>query len=80
MDPKMLQLMEQLKTDKEKLSRIMASPDARELFAQLQQNDSGALQKAAAGNTQELAKTISQMMQNQETAELIRRITRSIQK
>ncbi len=80
MDPKALQLMEQLKNDKEKLSRIMGSADAQALFAQLQQSDSGALQKAAAGNTQDLAKTISGMMQNKETAELIRRITQSIQK
>lgn len=80
MDPKALQLMEQLKNDKEKLARIMSSPDAQRLFSQLQKSDSGALQKAAAGNTQDLAKAISDMMRNEETAELIRRVTQSMGK
>ena len=79
MDPKMLQMVEQLKNDKEALSRITSSPDARRLIAQLQKSNSSALQKAAAGNTADLAKTISGMMQNQETAALIRRIMQSLQ-
>ena len=80
MDPKMLQMMEQLKNDKESLSRLTSSPDAQRLMAQLQMTNGAALQKAAAGNPAELAKTISDMMQNKETAELIRRITQSVQK
>ena len=80
MDPKMLQMIEQLKNDKAALSRLTSSPDAKRLLAHVQQADSSALQKAAVGNTADLAKTISAMMQNEETAELIRRITQSMQK
>ncbi len=80
MDPKMLQMIQQLKTDSDSLSRLASSPDAQRLLTQIQQADGDALQKAAVGNTSELAKTISAMMQNEETAELIRRIAQSIQK
>lgn len=80
MDPKMLQMIQQLKTDKAALDRLTSSPDAQRLFSHMQQTNSDALQKAAAGNTAELAKAVSAMMQNKETAELIRRITQSMQK
>ena len=57
-----------IKTTLATLTDELSSGEVADLGARLQ------------GNTQDLAKTISQMMQNQETAELIRRITRSIQK
>lgn len=80
MDPKMLQMIQQLKNDKEALSRLTSSPEARRLLEHVQKTDSSALQKAAVGNTADLAKTVSAMMQNEETAALIRRITQSMQK
>ena len=80
MDPKMLQMIQQLKTDKAALDRLTSSPDAPRLFSHMQQTNSDALQKAAAGNTADLAKAVSAMMQNKEPAELIRRITQSMQK
>ena len=80
MDPKILEMIEQLKNDKAALTRLTSSPDAKRLLAQVQKTNGSALQKAALGNTGDLAKTISAMMQNEETAELIRRITQSMQK
>ena len=40
MDPKMLQMMEQLKNDKEALSRLTSSPEARKLLEQVQKTNS----------------------------------------
>ena len=81
MDLKTLQLIEQLKNNKGMVEGIMRSSDGQKLLSHLtQQDNGGALQKAAAGDTSELANMIKNLMSSKEGAELIERIHRSVQK
>lgn len=85
MDEKSRQLMDQLRSNPAALQSLMQSRDGQELMRLLTGHDQGAaLQQAAQaatrGNPSEIARLVSQVMQNPEGAQLIERINKAIQK
>lgn len=85
MDNKTQSLIQNLKNNQAALRTIMASRDGQTLMRQLTQRDGGAsLQRAAQaaskGDTAELTQMISRLMESREGAELIQRISSSVQK
>ena len=79
------ELMEKLRQNPAALQRVMRSQDGQQLMRMLSGADGGsslnrAAMQAAGGNTAELTKMIQNVMQSPEGAELIRRISESLQK
>ena len=79
------ELMEKLRQNPAALQRVMHSQDGRQLMRMLSGADGGsslnrAAMQAAGGNTAEITKMIQNVMQSPEGAELIRRISESLQK
>ena len=79
------ELMEKLRQNPAALQRVMRSQDGQQLMQMLSGADGGsslnrAAMQAAGGNTAEITKMIQNVMQSQEGAELIRRISESLQK
>ena len=78
-------LMEKLRQNPAALQRVMRSQDGQQLMRMLSGADGGsslnrAAMQAAGGNTAEITKMIQNVMQSPEGAELIRRISESLQK
>ena len=79
------ELMEKLRQNPAALQRVMRSQDGQQLMRMLTGADGGsslnrAAMQAAGGNTAEITKMIQNVMQSPEGAELIRRISESLQK
>ena len=79
------ELMEKLRQNPAALQREMRSQDGQQLMRMLSGADGGsslnrAAMQAAGGNTAEITKMIQNVMQSPEGAELIRRISESLQK
>ena len=79
------ELMEKLRQNPAALQRVMHSQDGQQLMRMLSGADGGsslnrAAMQAAGGNTAEITKMIQNVMQSSEGAELIRRISESLQK
>jgi hypothetical protein len=79
------ELMEKLRQNPAALQRVMPSQDGQQLMRMLSGADGGsslnrAAMQAAGGNTSEMTKMIQNVMQSPEGAELIRRISESLQK
>ena len=79
------ELMEKLRQNPAALQRVMHSQDGQQLMRMLSGADGGsslnrAAMQAAGGNTAEITKMIQNVMQSPEGAELIRRISESLQK
>ncbi|MBQ1282081.1 MAG: hypothetical protein IIY16_07545 [Oscillospiraceae bacterium] len=79
------ELMEKLRQNPAALQRVMRSQDGQQLMRMLLGADGGsslnrAAMQAAGGNTAEITKMIQNVMQSPEGAELIRRISESLQK
>lgn len=79
------ELMEKLRQNPAALQRVMRSQDGQQLMRMLSGADGGsslnrAAMQAAGGNTAEITKMIQNVMQSPEGAELIRRISESLQK
>jgi hypothetical protein len=79
------ELMEKLRQNPAALQRVMRSQDGQQLMRMLSGADGGsslnrAAMQAAGGNTAEMTKMIQNVMQSPEGAELIRRISESLQK
>ena len=85
MDEKASQMAEQLKQNPAMLHALMQSRDGQTLLQMLTQKDHGAglqkaVQSAARGNTEEMVKMVSQVMQSPDGAALIQRINQALQK
>jgi len=85
MDEKASQMAEQLKRNPAMLHALMQSRDGQTLLQMLTQKDHGAglqraVQSAARGNTEEMVKMVSQVMQSPDGAALIQRINQALQK
>lgn len=85
MDEKSKQLMNQLRSNPAALQSLMQSQDGQELMRMLTGHDRGAAlqqaaQAAARGNPAEIAKLVSQVMQNPDGAQLMERINKAVQK
>ena len=79
------ELMEKLRQNPAALQRVMRSQDGQQLMRMLSGADGGsslnrAAMQAAGGNTAEITKMIQNVMQSPEGAELLRRISESLQK
>ena len=79
------ELMEKLRQNPAALQRVMHSQDGQQLMRMLSGADGGsslnrAAMQAAGGNTAEITKMIQNVMESPEGAELIRRISESLQK
>ena len=79
------ELMEKLRQNPAALQRVMHSQAGQQLMRMLSGADGGsslnrAAMQAAGGNTSEMTKMIQNVMQSPEGAELIRRISESLQK
>ena len=79
------ELMEKLRQNPAALQRVMRAQDGQQLMRMLSGADGGsslnrAAMQAAGGNTAEITKMIQNVMQSPEGAELIRRISESLQK
>ena len=79
------ELMEKLRQNPAALQRVMRSQDGQQLMRMLSGADGGsslnrAAMQAAGGNTAEITKMNQNVMQSPEGAELIRRISESLQK
>lgn len=84
MDEKTNQLIEMLKRNPAAAQVLLRSKDGQELLRLLTQEDHGAAlqhaaQNAARGDTSEMIRIMSQIMQSQEGAQLIERINKAVQ-
>ncbi len=78
-------MIERLKRDPAALQALMNSPDAQALMRMLQGGDGGqalnrAASQAAGGNTAQMTQMLKNIMSTPGGAQLIRRITKSLQK
>ncbi|MDY3984714.1 hypothetical protein [Dysosmobacter sp.] len=85
MDEKMQRMMEQLQRDPSAIQGLMQSRDGQALLRMLTQQDQGAsLQRAAQsavkGDTTQLARMVTQVMQSPDGAALVERINKAIRK
>lgn len=85
MDEKIKQTLASLKNNPGAVQSLFETQDGQNLLRMLAGQDQGktlqqAAQNAAAGNTAQMVRMISQLMQNPEGAELVRRINDSLQK
>lgn len=84
MDDKTKQLIEMLKQNPNAARDLLRSQDGQSLLRLLTQSDHGAAlqhaaQNAARGDTSEMVRIISQLMQSQEGAQLVERINKAVQ-
>ena len=85
MDAKTQQLIEKIKGNAGLAQQLLSSAEGRKLLQILSSSDGGAAlkrsaQSAAAGNTAELAKMISALMNDPEAAALMQRISEMAKK
>lgn len=79
MDANLKATIEKLKNDQGAVQALLGSRDGQKLMRMLTQNDNGAAlqqatQSAAQGNTEDLTKMLSQLMQSGEGAAIMNRI------
>lgn len=85
MDEKIRQTLAALKSNPNAVQSLFQTQDGQNLLRMLTQQDQGtslqqAAQNAAAGDTTQIIRMISQVMQNPEGAKLLQRINQSLQK
>ncbi len=85
MDEKIKQTLASLKRNPSAVQSLFESQDGQDLLRLLTQEDNGgtlqrATQSAASGDTGQIMRMISRIMQNPEGARLIERINQSLQK
>ena len=85
MDEKTARMAEQLKRNPAMLKSLMQSRDGQALMQMLTQGDQGAglqqaVRSAAKGDTSDMVRLVSQVMQSPGGAELVERINKAVQK
>lgn len=85
MDEKIKQTLASLKRNPSAVQSLFESQDGQDLLRLLTQQDNGetlqqATQNAASGDTGQIVRMISRIMQNPEGARLVERINQSLQK
>lgn len=85
MDEKIKQTLASLKRNPSAVQSLFESQDGQDLLRLLTQQDNGetlqqAAQNAASGDTGQIVRMISRIMQNPEGARLVERINQSLQK
>ena len=85
MDEKMAQMAEHLKQNPAMLKNLMQSRDGQALMRMLTQQDQGAAlqkaaQSAARGDTADMVRMVTQLMQSPDGAALVERINKALRK
>ena len=85
MDEKTARMVEQLKSNPAMLQALMQSRDGQALLRMLTQQDQGAslqqaAQSAVKGDTTQLARMVTQVMQSPDGAVLVERINKAMRK